>query len=860
MAVLSTTLTADAVAGRRHHGSAQFLARHDAWVAVRQARAAERQAEAAQAQAASQANAQAQAELLQQQAAIAAAAAARLADQQTAAAKAAAAELQAQAAAASAAAAAVIQQQQQAAAAATAAAARAAQLAEVARQQIAAAKAAREQAAADKAAKSDAVKTDTAKADPGSSAVAQVPAAKLAQQQAVLSKIAALTGAANPAAPAPGANLPATGQASAQAAAATARAAQIAQAAEARQQRQREADQQRQKEADDLRQRMVDQAQQLAKLMAQTRSAASVTSGRGNALMGALAEGSVVPGSTSNGQGGGSAAAPSVKLAALPVSRPSLPGRSSLGAGGLKGDDDAGDAKSAPKLPLDKILQNADTAAANKKTRLALVPTTALASLGVKSPAALAPPVVAAAVAPAAAALSGAAPRPNGWKHWKRAKPPVAAKVDAGKPIGRSLGRRMALLTATPGGIVRGELLAYNVDLARLPAGFEYVGSVTLPRSDVRVDRLALPEGVEVDQGRELLGADQPAAISSPNFVYQPYRVAVDAKAATGGSSQSPVRRLPATSSCGEGCYGPAQINWESNLSICTSHIKIGVIDTAVDASHPAFAGGQIETRQFHPEGAKPVDGVWHGTSVLSLLAGSPQSSTPGLIPYASFYAADAFFADKSGQAVTSTASLLDALSWLVAEKGVRIINMSLSGPRDELLQAAIAQMSATGVVFVAAAGNGGPDAGPSYPAAYPQVIAVTAVDRSVNGYRHANQGNYIDVAAPGVGVWAALPGNAAGLQTGTSFAAPYATAVVAALYPQDELTYRDKVLDPKHLLLSRMPIRPLGAEHPKEIYGRGLLQAPTDCARPGVSSPLAKGLPPPNWPAKIERVSLKPR
>ena len=81
----------------------------------------------------------------------------------------------------------------------------------------------------------------------------------------------------------------------------------------------------------------------------------------------------------------------------------------------------------------------------------------------------------------------------------------------------------------------------------------------------------------------------------------------------------------------------------------------------------------------------------------------------------------------------------------------VDVINMSMSGPADELLQKAIVDMSAGGVVFVAAAGNGGPSAPPSYPAAYEQVIAVTAVDKNLRGYIHANHGDYIDVAAPGV-------------------------------------------------------------------------------------------------------------
>ncbi len=49
----------------------------------------------------------------------------------------------------------------------------------------------------------------------------------------------------------------------------------------------------------------------------------------------------------------------------------------------------------------------------------------------------------------------------------------------------------------------------------------------------------------------------------------------------------------------------------------------------------------------------------------------------------------------------------------------------------------------------------------------------------------HANRGDYIDVAAPGVRVWTALPNNKEGAQSGTSFAAPFVTAIVAAIYKQ---------------------------------------------------------------------------
>ena len=132
--------------------------------------------------------------------------------------------------------------------------------------------------------------------------------------------------------------------------------------------------------------------------------------------------------------------------------------------------------------------------------------------------------------------------------------------------------------------------------------------------------------------------------------------------------------------------------------------------------------------------------------------------------------------------------------------------------------------MSARGVLFVAAAGNGGPNAAPSYPAAYEQVIAVTAVDKNLRGYIHANHGDYIDVAAPGVEIWTALPGVLEGYQSGTSFAAPHVTAILAAVHGR----VQDKS---KEGFLKALAIRDLGQAGRDRVYGRGLVLAPIACS-----------------------------
>ena len=87
------------------------------------------------------------------------------------------------------------------------------------------------------------------------------------------------------------------------------------------------------------------------------------------------------------------------------------------------------------------------------------------------------------------------------------------------------------------------------------------------------------------------------------------------------------------------------------------------------------------------------------------------------------------------------------------------VINLSLGGPRNLLVEAALQRTMQQGIVVVAAAGNGGADAMPVYPAAQPGVIAITAVDANLKPYPRANRGDYIAYAAPGVDVWVATPG-----------------------------------------------------------------------------------------------------
>jgi hypothetical protein len=197
----------------------------------------------------------------------------------------------------------------------------------------------------------------------------------------------------------------------------------------------------------------------------------------------------------------------------------------------------------------------------------------------------------------------------------------------------------------------------------------------------------------------------------------------------------------------------------------------IGMVDGGV-ANHPALGGAAIEQRGFAPRGAQASG---HGTAVASLLVGN-DGKFMGAARGASLLVADVYGGDAAARSADTIAR---ALGWL-AERGVRVINISLVGPPNRLLERAVAALRARGVIIVAAVGNDGPAAPPQYPASYPGVIAVTGVDARDKALTEAGKAAHLDFAAPGADMAAALPGKGYAIVRGTSFAAPLVAARLA--------------------------------------------------------------------------------
>lgn len=205
---------------------------------------------------------------------------------------------------------------------------------------------------------------------------------------------------------------------------------------------------------------------------------------------------------------------------------------------------------------------------------------------------------------------------------------------------------------------------------------------------------------------------------------------------------------------------------------------KVGLIDSGVADRHPALAG--VRVRHWGCDGRTVPDA--HGTAVASLLAGSAGGPTS---PAATvLYSADIYCGQPTGGAVTG---FVAAMEWMARER-VPVINLSLVGPANALLRKATEALAARGHLLVAAVGNDGPAAPPLYPAAYPGVIGVTAVNQRERALPEAGRGAHVELAAPGEHPRVARPDGEWGPVRGTSFAAPLvARAAAARLSAPDE-------------------------------------------------------------------------
>lgn len=341
--------------------------------------------------------------------------------------------------------------------------------------------------------------------------------------------------------------------------------------------------------------------------------------------------------------------------------------------------------------------------------------------------------------------------------------------------------------------------------------GLEAAGRAELERLGYRLLRedapsglmlLQLPAGVSVEAALDAVATLLPAALVAPNSYY----------------------RNQAATECTAGICGSwALAGYEPPTAQCTFAPLIGVVDTGVNLAHEMLDGADITLERFGDPVADP-SGLKHGTAVVALLVGDPEGRVPGMLPAAKLRVADPFITTAGGDERADAYGLYLAIASLLAAE-VEIINLSLAGPGNALIERAVADADAAGIPIVAAVGNDGPRSGPRYPAAYASVVAVTAVDGGNGVYRRAGQGEHVDFAAPGVGIATAASLRGVRVQTGTSFAAPFVTVALAAArsrLPEATLTELQAAVAADSI--------DLGEPGRDPVFGDGLVQIGSPC------------------------------
>jgi subtilisin family serine protease len=346
--------------------------------------------------------------------------------------------------------------------------------------------------------------------------------------------------------------------------------------------------------------------------------------------------------------------------------------------------------------------------------------------------------------------------------------------------------------------IVRGELLAVSPSdaelAAALAAGFTIVRVRTLDGLDARIVVLGAPKGLDTQRALLRLQELVPSASLDFNHIYTDSGGAVGGGGETTPRSDEPVEKSSPSA---------AQAKVQGRL---------GLIDSGVDVTHAVFKGALIH--QYGCAGS-PVPGP-HGTAVASLMIGR-SAEFHGVAPGSELYAADVFCGLPTGGAADAVA---DAFAWL-ARGRVAVINVSLVGPSNAIVEAVVRMVVARGHLIVAAVGNDGPAAPPLYPASYPGVVGVTGVDTRQRVLVEACRGTQVEFAAPGAGMSAAKSSQTFDLVRGTSYAAPIVASLLAALLREPDKDAAARAVDDlAHSALD------LGSAGRDPIYGYGLVGA----------------------------------
>ena len=197
--------------------------------------------------------------------------------------------------------------------------------------------------------------------------------------------------------------------------------------------------------------------------------------------------------------------------------------------------------------------------------------------------------------------------------------------------------------------------------------------------------------------------------------------------------------------------------------------IKVAVVDTGIDYTHPDISPNYRGGISFVPTETDPKDYNRHGTHVAGTIAAADNGTgVIGIAPSAYLYAVKVLSSGGSG----NWSWLIAGIAWCVRTR-IHVLNMSLGGASAPEALGAVCDFAwRNGLILVAAAGNNGGNVG--FPAKYPSVIAVSAIDSADVIAPFSSRGPEVELCAPGVNIMSTLPGNTYGALSGTSMASPH--------------------------------------------------------------------------------------
>lgn len=242
----------------------------------------------------------------------------------------------------------------------------------------------------------------------------------------------------------------------------------------------------------------------------------------------------------------------------------------------------------------------------------------------------------------------------------------------------------------------------------------------------------------------------------------------------------------------------------------CGGGRVLAMLDGPVNAGLGVFTGALLDYQSQVPPAflAKDPAAARHGTSIAALLVG--RGEVAGLVPGARLHALGVFGEDRVAGLHSRSDWLIVGLDQLAGlNPPATVVNLSFGGSGSQLLQRILAQLSKR-MIFVATAGNDGRE-GIRYPAAYPAVLAVGAVDVRLQRLRLSNTGKQLDLVAPGEDIWSVDESGQGYFASGTSFAAPFVTAAL--------------LLDPIAASALDRFAQDLGPAGRDDLYGQGLLR-----------------------------------